>query len=305
MIQSRFALVVLSAFAWTALSASAAPKFWNGLDPDDVSARASRTFETDVPASAVHDESTHYAPGIDLYAVGATLTDLYGRNGNQLCGPMAITNGMNYLKQSAGFAKLATVGDLDGDGTANSYADQIRYFFAACGTDPNDGTRYQQLEGCMRAYVEASGYNAFVYMIGPHAVHAPAGTSLETMRAALTVDSLRYYVSNRVMLVIGLGWYDYQAATNTYTRTGGHFVDVYGYDYDREWGADRIQLDIVNNWVDYRDRARDQVFDSVRMSRLPDDGTIYPDTTRFELKGTGFEFASRAFVEDIFVVYPY
>lgn len=53
----------------------------------------------------------------------------------------------------------------------------LRYFFQTCGSDINSGTHYHEAEACMRNYVQSSGYNAWAYIVGPHAIDAPAGST--------------------------------------------------------------------------------------------------------------------------------
>ncbi|MBC7692855.1 MAG: hypothetical protein H7222_13925 [Methylotenera sp.] len=255
-------------------------------------------------AAHAFDESINFQPGLNLYTEVEQMTDLFGAHGSQLCGPVSITHGMTYLKYGVGFKSLAEVKDLDHDGKADTYRDKIRYFFSACNTDRNTGTHYQDVQNCMQSYVEQSGYKAYSYMVGPHAINSPEGVPLETMKHVLTVKDVRTYVGARVLVLMGVGWYDYNATTRTYTRIGGHFFNVYGYDYDTAWGESHITLKAVNSLVNYAGRARQDMYDSVEMSALPQDGSTYPVETQFVLTGPGFSFTQKTLVEDLFFVLP-
>jgi hypothetical protein len=255
-------------------------------------------------AAQAFDESINFQPGLNLYGEAATLTDLISPHGSQLCAPISITHGMTYLKYGAGYTSLATVPDMDHDGQADTYRDKIRYFFQACGSDVNSGTHYHEAEACMRSYVQQSGYNAWAYIVGPHAIDAPAGSTLPDFQHNVRIEDVRAYLSHRLMVVMGVGWYDYNPATRTYTRIGGHFFNLYGYDYSAAWGEDHITLKAVNSLVDYTGRARENMYDSLEMTAVPNDGTQYPSETGFILTGPGFNFVQKTLVEDLFVVLP-
>ncbi|MBC7420252.1 MAG: hypothetical protein H7328_05940 [Bdellovibrio sp.] len=249
------------------------------------------------------DEAINFQPGLNLYPV-AQLKDLFGTNGSELCAPIAMTHGFTYLRYAAGFKQLAPVLDLDNDGVSDSYQDKIRYFFQTCQTDKQGGTRYSMALACMKAYIQTSGYKPYSYMVGPHSVEAQPGLPLQTTQHVLNITDFRTYVGNKLMVVMGLGWYEFNSVSNTYSRVGGHFVNIYGYDYNHAWGEQQMILKVVNSWIDYSGRAPASMFDNVAMTHVPSDGTTYPSEVAFELKGVGFQFSQRAFVEDLFVALP-
>jgi hypothetical protein len=250
------------------------------------------------------DESVNFQPGLSLWNDAAQLTDLIGAHGSQLCAPIAMTHGMHYLRDVVGFRSLATVKDLDNDGVQDTYKDRIRYFFAACGTDVNTGTHYHEAQACMSQYVQASGYKPWAYIIGPHAINAPLGTPLQTMQHTLTINDVRSYLKQKLMVIMAVGWYDYNPATRAYTRIGGHFFNLYGYDYNAVWGESQISLQAVNSLQNYSARAPAAMSDTLQMTAVPADGTTYPSDARFVITGPGFNFVQKTLVEDIFVVWP-
>jgi hypothetical protein len=250
------------------------------------------------------DESVNYQPGLNLFTDASQLTDLISTHGSQLCAPVAMTHGMHYLRDVVGFASLLPVGDRDGDGVSDTSKDRIRYFAQACGTDIDQGTHYHEAQACMAAYIEQAGYKSWSYIVGPHAINAPPGTPLATMQHVVTINDVHTYVKQKLMVLMGVGWYNYNPATHTYTRIGGHFFNVYGYDYNNAWGEGHITLKAVNSLVDYSGRIPGMMFDSLEMTAVPADGTTYPSETQFVITGPGFNFVQKTLVEDLFVVWP-
>jgi hypothetical protein len=250
------------------------------------------------------DESVNFQPGVNLYYDASSLTDLISAHGTQLCVPISITHGMTYLKYDAGFSSLAPIPDIDNDGQADTYKDKIRYFFKTCQTDINGGTHYHEAQACMQSYIQQSGYKAWSYIVGPHAINAPAGSPLNSFQHNVRIEDVRAYVGHGLIVLMGVGWYQFNAVSNSYTRIGGHFFNVYGYDYMKAWGESHMTLKVVNSLVNYGDRDRTQMFDSVEMTAVPNDGTHYPTETPFEITGPGFNFTQKTLVEDIFVVQP-
>lgn len=300
--------ILLSVFliCFESYAGTGAPQFWNRPTTKsqyrtDITVQLLEGLEN---LTTTYDESINFHPSLNLYQVAAQLTDLYGTQGSQLCAPIAITHGFTYLKYPAQYTQLKEIPDVDGDGTTDTYYDKIRYFFQQCQTDKEIGTRYRQAIGCMKNYILESGYNAYAYIIGPHTIEAPPGVPLETIQKTLNVHDIRSYVGHRLMVIMGIGWYTHDAATNTWTRQGGHFFNVYGYNYSNAWGENQIILNVVNNWVDYSEREPQQMYDTIHMTKLPDDGMNYPPETAYMLSGQGFDFTQKAFVEDIFVALP-
>lgn len=280
-------------------SVSAAPQFWNSPSEGKV--------KSQIKLDEVYDESVNFQPGLNLYNEAAQLTDLFGTKGSQLCAPNSITHAVTYLKyaRNPGFPNLKTVPDMDSDGTAGSYKDMIRYFFQVCETDREVGTYYHQAIGCMKNYVAESGYNSFTFMIGPHSKEAPAGYRIEDVRRAVTTNDLRYYLAYQYPVIMGIGWYTFNTTTQTYERNGGHFFNIYGYDYNASFGDNKMILKVVNSWINYTGRERVNMFDDVTMTRVTGLPTYYPESVVFELEGPGFTFnQTKALVEDLFIMIP-
>lgn len=259
-------------------------------------------------APVAYDESINFQPGINLYNESAKLTDLFGVNGNQLCAPNAITHAMNFLKlhRKPNFGSLMSVSDLDQDGRSNTYQDQIRYFFQACQTNPDVGTYVHQAIDCMDTFVSQSGYGSFTFMIGAHSKSSVPGHSNDQLKRAVTTNDLRYYLSNQAGVIMTVGWYKFNVNEQKYVRDGGHFFNLYGYDFDAAWGNEKIILKVVNSWINYTGRNSADMFDDVAMNKVTGPEFYYPANIQFELTGPGFTFTeSKALVEDIFIIFPF
>ncbi len=279
-------------------SAFAAPQFWN-TDAEGIVSE-SKTLE-------VFDESINFQPGLNLYNEAAELTDLFGTKGSQLCAPNSITHAVTFLRyaRNPNFPNLMSVPDMDQDGTADTYKDKIRYFFKVCNTDREVGTYYSQAIACMKNYVAQSGYTSFSFMIGPHSQEAPTGYRIEDVRRTVAISDLRYYLANQVPVIMGIGWYTFNSTTQKYERNGGHFFNLYGYDYNAVFGENKMILKVVNSWINYTGRERINMFDDVVMTRVTGLPTYYPDQVVFELEGPGFTFnQTKALVEDLFIMFP-
>ncbi|MEO5667683.1 MAG: hypothetical protein ABIR96_06475 [Bdellovibrionota bacterium] len=297
-------LLILAAILSLHASAANAPRV--GLDQAQLFLKSFRQGLDilDTQAAATFDETINFQPGLNLYVEAQRLNDIISEKGSQLCAPIAITHGMTYLRYAVPFANLKSVGDVDRDGTADTYGDKIRYFYDRCKTDRDGGTHYSDAMMCMREYIEESGYNSWAYMMGPHAPDAPAGLPIESTRHVVKVDDIRASVGHGFLVLMGIGWYRLDPATNTWNREGGHFFNVYGYDWMNAWGNEKMSLHVVNSWINYEGRARENMFDTISMTRIAGEAGV-PAEVGFELKGTGFDFTThRAFVEDIFPASP-
>lgn len=265
--------------------------------------------DADHARALAFDESYNFAPPEILSGIESELSDLVGKNGSQLCAPVALAHVFEFLRfhRGAVFSGLGAIADVDGDGETDTPLDRVRYFYHACDTDKHIGTRYRSVVDCMREYISHSNYQSWAFMVGPHAIEAPAGYPLTSVQHVLRIQDLRYYVSRQAAVIMGVGWYRYNPRSKKYERTGGHFINVYGYNHNKSWGEDQIQLISVNSWVDYRDRPPGNNFDRIRMRKIqvPQGPESIPQDTAFELSGPGFNFPHhRAFAEDIFVAFP-
>ena len=284
---------------------AAFPAFWNR--PAENEPYLFTMTDELTPTLESGEETINFQPGLNLYPIAAKLTDLYGVHGSELCAPIAITHAFAFLKsyRRPAFVGLPSVPDMDGDGIPDTYQDRIRYFFNICKTDKNDGTHVREALACMRQFISYStAYTPWAYMIGPHAIEAPAGSSLSDVQHVLTVADVHQYAQQGLAMLMTIGWYQFDPATQAYKRVGGHYFDVYGYDYSPEWGETKITLKVVNSFVDYTGRAPGQMYDDVLMTHIPA-ANGYAGVSAFEVNGPGLQFPGyKSLVEDIFVAIP-
>lgn len=248
------------------------------------------------------DESINFQPGLNLYNE-SQLTDLFGTNGNQLCAPISVTHAFSFLKyyRNPNFSTLMDMPDMDYDGVANSYKDQIRYFFNVCNTDKEEGTRIWSFVDCMRSYITSSKMTPWAYIIGAHPKDAPAGYDISQVRRSVTTVDVRTYAQAQLGIIMSIGWYVYNTQTKTYERKGGHYFNVYGYDYNNSWGENKIVLKVVNNWINYTGRDRSRMYDNVELSKFYGG----PENVTWEANGPGFTTTGyKALVENILVFLP-
>lgn len=254
-------------------------------------------------SARAREESVNFAPPIVLSGIEAQLRDLVGSAGSQLCAPIALAHGFQILKNLR--ARLnpgpAAIPDLDGDGFPDTAKDRIRHFFTDCETDKRSGTRYHAVVACMQRYLN---HSATARMVGPHA--ADAARDARGLRSPLRLSDIREPLRKKALVLMGIGWYRRNPATGVYEREGGHFVNLYGYDYDRNSGDEMMTLIVVNSWVDYRNRAPERAYDRVQIRRIErGQRDFVPREIAYELTGEGFQFADiKAFAEDIFVALP-
>ena len=251
------------------------------------------------------DESFNFQPGLDFYQEATELKDLSGLNGNELCWPTALTHRIMYQRElrKNPFPKLLLSGDLNHDGKVD-FLDQIRYFAEPqnCNTQKDSGTSIENALSCTRNYYKDSGYQPWVYIIGAHAEDWPKDAAKKDFVRPVNVSDLRKYLSSDLGVIMLIGWYEEDRKEKTWKWSGGHFFNVYGYDYDESWEEDRILLKIVNPDVDYKKRSASQMFDSIEMSKFVKKPEFnYPAGLSYKLHGLGFGGKSSAFVEDIIV----
>lgn len=255
------------------------------------------------------DDTVFFVPPFHLSGIDNELPDLLGKTQSNLCGPIALTHAFEYLKRyrQPNFPQLRQIADMDKDGEIDTFKDRVRYFYTTCKTDKDAGTRYSLLTQCTDDFIKLSPYRSWTYMIGPHARTAPPGNTVEDLQKALSVTSIKYFLKNQAAVIMGIGWFKFDPQSRKYVRTGGHFFNLYGYGYVNDWGANRLDLFVVNSWVNYSTRPAGKVFDHIILSSLAAyQPETLPSDVSFELQGTGFNFPDyKAFVEDIFVAYPY
>jgi hypothetical protein len=254
-----------------------------------------------IPArkDARFSDSHLYTPDFHLFQDSSRLADLRNRDEvSMICGPTALAHAMRWqrLHRPEGvFPTLSMESDLDRNGRRNSF-DLIRHFVEACGTTMTNGTRTGDLGRCAQAYYRHSRFREpITFMVAPNASTVfPEATLPRTMRAAgagaldhtPTFGDIRKYLEAGYSVVMSFGWYHRsESGPRRLVREGGHFVNVYGYNFDRS-RPDRMQLKIVNPAVDYtKERKPGKLaFDMAEMKPIASGGYAAPDDVKSELR---------------------
>lgn len=250
------------------------------------------------------DESINRTDGFGIYQADPRLKDLFSAQGvSELCWPTSLANAMAFQKlwRSESFPSLKlTVNPGEGD-----YTQQVRSFADFCHTDHNAGTTITNAADCIRRFYAESGYpGGWAFLIGPESQADPTTARQHPEnRREVSVDDLRAHVGNDEGVILELYYEKYDPQAKKWTETNGHYVMVVGYDYDRAWGSDRIDLKIVNPDIDYSENSPEFRFDTVSMLKVtPDAGVAYPAGAGYFLDGTGFRgIDTRGFVRHLVV----
>jgi len=189
-------------------------------------------------------EQPSILPMANMYQLDLIYADLFSFSGqSMICGAAAMANAIQFLRfdRKPPMVNLAKVSVPAGA----SKEDLMRGVFARCRVSRIKGSTDVELLACSREFLKQGGY-------------ALGGTSLRSMwanvgsrgRMAPQPADLSTVIQLNRAAVLLFGWYT--ATRNplnhgwTYTRTGGHFVTLAGYDQAR--GA---RIYISNPLIDY------------------------------------------------------
>ncbi|HEY9753849.1 MAG TPA: hypothetical protein V6C97_01665 [Oculatellaceae cyanobacterium] len=147
-------------------------------------------------------------------------------DGSDFCAPTALSDHLLWLGNH-GYPKLVPAA-ADADATQISL---IKTLASAdfMGTDPATGTSPLQIMRALKKYVESCGYQVKSLS---YEGFRPSAKPFET--GVLTPD-LSWLKSGSLApkaCLLNIGWYKWDEATDTYTRTGGHWVALVGYGVD-------------------------------------------------------------------------
>jgi hypothetical protein len=164
----------------------------------------------------------------------------------------------------------------------------------------------------MRRFYQNSGYtDGWAYLIGVEEPKDPVSVRFWGGPRALTLESLRYYLSNHVGVLMDLTWEVETAPGSifgdpTWTTRGGHTFMVSGYDYDTAWGEDRIQLKVVNPENTYASDDASDHFDEITMTTTAGSPDVdFPRGFTYTLSGKGFPTDTvRGYVRNIMISLP-
>ena len=247
--------------------------------------------------SLVYDESALFAPSFGVNQNDPSLADLFGKNGqSSLCVPTSIAEALIYLygKANSPFNHLLLNG-LSSDHSSIDPNALVRQMALACKTDLNNGTSALNDFHCISSMITNSGYGmGNTQFIDPF----DTDSSLPLQTRIVTISDIREALKAGDPVLLEVSWYQFNAVTGRWTRTGGHHIGVYGYDYNNSWGEDQIQVKVINPEHTYALSTHTEadgtvhpwaVFDTVTISKYsPQPGVTYPANSPYILSGSGF-----------------
>jgi hypothetical protein len=246
----------------------------------------------------LYDESINFAPPFSVWQIDPKLGDLFGSHGqSELCWPTSFAHRMAYDKiwRQPPFTRIMLVADPRTD----DYTQQVRHFADECRTDPDGGTPLVKAIPCLHRVFNEMGFaNHDVLVIGR------GGTGPN--HRALTIDDIRTYAKQDVGVILTLGIYTYDSVAKKWVYAGGHYINLYGYDYNVNWGQENIILKVANPAVDYSGRDLMHRWDSISMIRIKQrSGVAYPPNVNYVLDGLHLpSLEKRSMLESIVVFSP-
>jgi hypothetical protein len=268
----------------------------------DLTIPASQEPQTDV---AVFDESFVFAPNFAINQNDPALSDIFSSAGkSELCFPTSLAEALVDL-----FAYHAPRFDalqLSGLSANRSSIDPnalVHQLTTLCKTDLNKGT--QELDGlqCVASLISQAGYG-----LGDTKLISPFDHSanLPVVQRQVTIQDLRSALKSGFPVILETAWFSFDPATKQWIRRNGHYVSVYGYDYDLSWGENQIQLKVINPETNYGSGRMAALWDTVTVEKFsPQPGVVYPPNRSFILSGAGFGGATkRGFLGLVLVLAP-
>ena len=265
-------------------------------------------------AGEAYDESVDFAPPYSVNQNDPSLANLFDpSNGkSSLCVPTTLANIVadQFAWREPNFSKLRLIAQPEQE----DYAQQVRTFAQQCGTSPTQGTIVSKAAQCLRNFYRQSGYlNSWVYLIGNEENTDPQSVQFFHGARPLSINDIRYYVSNQVGVFMDIFWEEAQQddpifgpPTTTWSQKGGHTFMIAGYDYDLAWGQSQIQLKVVNPLSDYIQGDSLNHYDEITMtSVVASQEKSFPPGFTYVLSGPGFDSQTvRAYVRNILVALP-
>ena len=264
--------------------------------PSASAAPTNPVIDLSLPASAepqsdqyVFDESVIFSPNFASNQNDLALSDLFGQGSvSNLCFPTtlaeALINLFAYHSPKFGNLKLA---DLSSDQKSIVPNDLVRQLATLCKTDANNGTDSRDAIACVTSVLTQSGYGlGTTQLISPFNV---ASTSPPILSRDVTISDIRNALQAGSPVLLEAAWFQFDPSTRSWVRHSGHYIGVYGYDYNRSWGENQIQLKIINPETVYSSNRQTSLWDTVTIIRVaPQPGITYPTHRPFILTGPGF-----------------
>ncbi len=268
----------------------------------DLSIPAPQQPQTD---SKVFDESVVFAPNFAINQNDPALSDLFSANGvSNLCFPTALAQNLIYL-QAYGKTQLSglRLAGQSADSKSINPNELVRQLSTLCHTNPANGTDSLDALNCTLSMLSQSGLaTGNTQLISPF----NHDTTLPIISRAVTIKDIRDALKTGTPVLLEAAWFSFDPRTQTWSRQGGHYVGVYGYDYDKWWGENLIQLKVINPETRYDSSRQNALFDTITVERVSEQpGITYPANRPFILSGSGFGgLTKRAFLGMMMTVSP-
>lgn len=250
----------------------------------------------------VFDESVSFAPNFAIDQKAPALSDLFGTDGSMLCFPTSLAEALIYLEAYHQPKVALPLPGLSADKSSIDPNALVRALATACHTDLQTGTAPVDGLQCLLDLQKQAGVSAgATTLIDPF----KAVPNLPLQTRDVTVSDLRAALTAGHPVILEVGWFKLDPATQTLVRHGGHYVGVYGYNYNKSWGEEQIQLKVINPLSDYGTK-REAFWNTITMARISRHaGITYPAHRTYTVSGSQFGgLNSRALVGEILVVGP-
>jgi hypothetical protein len=258
--------------------------------------------EQPVADITVFDESVSFVPNFAIDQKDPALSDLFGKNGSALCFPTSLAEALIQLQAYGHPAVALPIAGLSADQKSIEPNALVRNLAQACHTNTDTGTMPADGLRCLLALQTQAGLGAgHTTLIDPF----DSDATLPIQTRDVKIADLRAALAAGHPVILEVGWFDFDQTTRTFKRDGGHYVSVYGYNYDSSWGEDQIQLKIINPLTSYN-KNRVSRWDTITLNRVrPKAGITYPAHRPFTVSGSRFGFLNaRGLVGEAFIVSP-
>ncbi len=213
-------------------------------------------------------------PLLNMYQNDQRFSHLFSGGKSMICGPAAMANALLYLKWNHEPPFSQILGQSLPDHATN--ADMIPVLFQHCGTKSEGGTAVTELRNCAVGALREGAYydtgDVFIHGIHSSTKKMPPGPAVLRFLGSVRGDRAASTIGSAAVLLFG--WYIAQDPDNdgifTYSRDGGHFVTLAGYDelekdYMRADPEKEYTFYVSNPLVDYNELYPDS---SIRYSRI-------------------------------------
>lgn len=239
--------------------------------------------------SRVFDESVIFSPNFGINQNDNELRDLFSQSGvSNLCFPTALAEALTYMfaYHQPPLSALNLAG-LSANRQTLDPNTLIRQLASLCRTVSNSGTDSLDAIKCVASMLSQSGYDPnLAQMISPFNQPDP---SLPIVSREVTISDIRTALRSGSPVILEVGWFKFDPETKTWIRDNGHYVGIYGYDYDLSWGENQIQLKVINPESIYPSTRQASLWDTITLERVsPQPGITYPEHRPFFVSGMGF-----------------